>query len=159
MLWEARFFGYFGGKAGTGCRDRLNKIIHHPVIPAQAGIQQGLTTREADTTTMWPGSFFNHLDSRLCGNDAVLCYWIFWFKQKQSSVLYLITLLPPRTIMNSPNGLNSTCPASCIGNRILLSVIYSEYSRSSDVAGGLEVDDVVHCFSLVYYSFKHPDIR
>ena len=50
--------------------------------------------------------------------------------------------------MNSPNG-RTACPASCIGNRILLSVIYSEYSRSSDVAGGLGLM-MLFIASLVY---------
>ena len=42
------------------------------VIPAQAGIQQGQTSREAGKTGMlsrFAGVFFNHLDSRLRGND------------------------------------------------------------------------------------------
>ena len=41
------------------------------VIPAQAGIQQGQTSRKADKTGMLPrfAGIYNHLDSRLRGND------------------------------------------------------------------------------------------
>jgi hypothetical protein len=40
--------------------------------PAQAGIQQTITSRVADKNKMqsrFAGIFFNHLDSRLRGND------------------------------------------------------------------------------------------
>ena len=45
------------------------------VIPAQAGIQQRQTFREADKTAMlsrFAGNSFNHLDSRLRGNDGLM---------------------------------------------------------------------------------------
>jgi len=46
------------------------------VIPAQAGIQQGQISREADKRDVVPlcGRFFNHLDSRLRGNDGQMDY-------------------------------------------------------------------------------------
>jgi len=52
----------------------MNTKITHTVIPAKAGIQQYKVSAKRTKPIVDPlcGNSFNHLDSRLRGNDKVL---------------------------------------------------------------------------------------